>query len=265
MEKAMFVIEPQDVRSNAVARGVDPEDLLVPDAVVITFNRSIIGEFARLCNLCDWDWQATKYMPYGSPQTCMKGEHDEMELALFVPPMGASPIAAFCDELIAYGARTILLLCASWSLGEEYLQKGQIHLPSFAVGMDGTSFHYGNTTFRVDADPTTLEILTGLLDEEGVVWKQGGVGCCEAFYRITREMVEDYRKQGCLSMENGEVAALYSLAKSRGIHAGVLLQPYLDLERGIDLSYVDEKYHETCIEQARIALKALRKFHEVNA
>ena len=104
--------------------------------------------------------------------------------------------------------------------------------------------------------------MTNLLDTERVDWKQGGVGCCEAFYRITREMVEHYREQGCLSMENGEVAALYSLANSRTIHAGVFLQPYLDLERGPDLSYIDEKYRETCIKQARIALKVLQRLIE---
>lgn len=261
----MFMIRPQDVKDNAVARGASAEALAVPETVIITFNRPIMGELTRLCNLEVWDWGAAKYLPYGSPQSCLKGKRDEVELALFVPPMGASPIAAFCDELIVFGAKTIFLLCASWSLGEEYLRKGQIHVPSYAVGVDGTSCHYGNTGYKIEAEPKGFSALVHVLGREGVEWKQGGVGCCEAFYRITREMVEDYRKQGCLSMENGEVAALYSLAQLRGIHAGVLLQPYIDLERGLDVSYVDEKYQETCIKQARIAIKALKRLHETDA
>lgn len=56
------------------------------------------------------------------------------------------------------------------------------------------------------------------------------MGCCEAFYRITPELADEFREQGCLSMENGETAALYSLAKERDIPIGVLLQPYIDLE-----------------------------------
>jgi uridine phosphorylase len=258
----MFMIKPQDVKNNAVARGARPEELVVPGAVILTFNRPIIGELTRLANLKNWDWVATKYMPYASPHTCLRGACGEIELAVYVPPMGASPIAAFCDELITYGAKSILLLCASWSLGEEYLKRGQIHVPSFAAGMDGTSYYYGNTGFRVEADLEILDILADLLKTEGIDWKQGGVGCCEAFYRITREMVEEYRKEKCLSMDNGEVAALYSLAQIRGIHTGVLLQPYIDLERGIDLSYVDEEYQETCIRQAAIALKVLKKLIE---
>ncbi len=259
----MFMIKPQDVRDSALARGVSPETLAVPGAVILTFNRPIITELTRSCDLEDWDWGGRKYTPYSSPLTCLKGAFEGTELAVFVPPMGASPVAAFCDELIVYGARTIFLLCASWSLGKEYLRRGQIQVPTFAVGMDGTSCHYGNTEFRVDADTKILETLSKTLRSNGVDWKMGGAGCCEAIYCITREMVANYRQQGCLSMENGEVAALYSLAKLRGINAGVLLQPYIDLERGYDPSYIDEEYQDACKRQARVALKALKRLYEL--
>jgi uridine phosphorylase len=265
MEEAMFMINPEDVKNNAVARGVSPEALEVPEFVILTFNRPIIGELTRLCNLKNWEWEASKYTPYSTPHTCLKGEFDEIGLAIFVPPMGASPIAAFCEELIVYGARNIFLLCASWSLGDRYLEKGQIHVPSFAIGLDGTSYHYGNTKFRIDAEPSTHSLLIEALKTGDANWKQGGVGCCEAFYRITHAMVDDYRKSGCLSIENGEVAVLYSLASLRKIHVGVLLQPYIDLERGLDLSYIDSRYPETCKVQAHIALKVLKKLYKLQA
>jgi uridine phosphorylase len=259
----MFMIKPEDFRDNALASGISPEALEVPEAVILTFNRPIMGELTKLCNLRDWDWQVGRCAPYSSAQTYLKGKFDNMEVAAFIPPMGASPIAAFCEELIVCGARTILLLCASWSLGNRYLKKGQIHVPSFAVGLDGTSYHYGNTKYRIDAEPVTYSILIDVLKTEDVDWKQGGVGCCEAFYRITREMVDDYQKGGCLSMENGEVAVLYTLASVRKIRVGVLLQPYIDLERSFDLSYINSKYPETCSIQARIALKALKKLDKL--
>ena len=190
----MFIIKPEDVRDNAVARGVSPEALEVSESVILTFNRRIVGELTRLCNLSAWDWQASKYAPYSSAQTYLKGKFDNIEVAVFIPPMGASPIAAFSEELIVHGARIIFLLCASWSLGDRYLKKGQIQVPSFAIGFDGTSYHYGNTEYRIDAEPVTYNILIEALKAANVDWKQGGVGCCEAFYRITREMVDDYRK-----------------------------------------------------------------------
>jgi uridine phosphorylase len=178
--------------------------------------------------------------------------------------MGASPIAAFCEVLISFGAQDILLLCASWSLGDAYLRKGQIHVPNFAVGLDGTSCHYGNDEFNVKAESLGFKTITDALTRSHVDWKEGGVGCCEAFYRITHEMIDDYRGRGCLSMENGEVASLYSLAEVHGIHVGILLQPYIDLEQGLDLSYTDEKYEETCRTQARIAIEALKILSQLN-
>jgi uridine phosphorylase len=254
LEEYTFIINPEDVRNSARVAGIRSEVLEIPDNVIITFNRPIIEELTKICRLKEWDWEAKKFTPYSAAQKCMKGVCGDVEIAVFVPPMGASSLAAFCEELIVYGARCIFLLCASWSLGEEYLRKGQIHVPDFAVGMDGTSYHYGNTRHRVDADPKTLEILKDVLTSEGVDWKQGGVGCCEAFYRITREMLDSYRKQGCLSMENGEVATLYALARLRRINAGVLLQ-----------SYTDNKYAETCVSQARTAVKAMSRISSAGA
>jgi len=260
----MYMVNPQDPVNQARAAGVEANELAVPEAVVLTFNRPIIKELTDICHLRDWDWKIRGHSPYGSPIECRRGAFELMDIAVFVPPMGASPVAAFCEELIACGARIIFLVCASWSLGEKYLRKGQIHLPSFAAGMDGTSYHYGNTGFRVDAEPQMLEILTGVLKSEGADWKQGGVGCCEAFYRITREMLDNFRQQGCLSMENGEVAALYSLAKLRGIHAGVLLQPYIDLEHGLSPDYTGQMYENTCRAQARAALKAINQIRSTH-
>jgi uridine phosphorylase len=257
MEEAMFMINPEDVRDNAIANGLNPKAIQVPGAVLLTFNRPIVDVLSELCNLKDWDWEARKFTPYCTAQKCMKGAYGELEIAVFVPPMGASPLAAFCEELVYFGARRIFLLCASWSLGEKYLKKGQIHLPNFAIGLDGTSYHYDNDEFMVSAEPGILNALEIALERSGADWRRGGVGCCEALYRITPEMVADYQKKGCLSMENGEVAALYSIAKTHEIRAGVLLQPYIDLEKGYDSSYTGEKYEETCRLQALVAVKTL--------
>jgi uridine phosphorylase len=264
MEEATFIIKPDDVRNNATAHGAELEALKVPENVILTFNQPIVEELTRLCNLQNWDWEGRKHCPYSSPRECWKVRFGHKELCVFIPPMGASAIAAFCEELICYGARHIFLLCASWSLGDRYLKKGQIHVPSFAVGLDGTSCHYGNTKYRIDAEPEAFKILIDVLKAEGVDWKPGGVGCCEAFYRITPEMVDDYRKQGCLSMENGEVAVLYTLARLHKTHTGVLLQPYIDLEQGLNFSYMDKEYKETCRIQARIALEALKMLYKTN-
>jgi uridine phosphorylase len=254
----MFLINPDDVEKEALAQGASRAELEVPPLVFLTFNRPVVEELTRLCELEEWEWPAARFTPYSPPNNSWRGKFDQEDIAVFVPSMGGSPLIAFCEELVHYGARVIFLLCASWGLGKSYLDEGVIHLPSFAVGMDGTSPHYGNHDRRAVAGPRAFKALAFGLDKVGAVWKEGGVGSCEAFYRITPELADEFREQGCLSMENGEVAALYSLAKERDIPIGVLLQPYIDLEGGWRISYMGQKYAESGRLQAQAAIEAAR-------
>jgi uridine phosphorylase len=253
----MYLITPRDVETEALACGIERSALEVPRLIFLTFNQAVTEELTAFYHMEEWEWPAALFSPAFSPLfKGWRGKIDDEEIAAFVPPMGASTLVSFCEELIHYGARVIFLLCASWGLGKEYLAEGEIHLPSFAVGIDGTTPHYGNTTGRVEAEPRALAALAAALDQVGAKWKQGGVGSCEAFYRITPALADQFRQQGCLSMENGETAALFALARARGIPIGVLLQPYIDLEQGWSLSYMGERYRETGRLQVRAAVRA---------
>ena len=75
--------------------------------------RGIVEELKKIGGLQDWDWKGREYSPYSSSQKSWKGRVNDCELCVFVPPMGASPITAFCEELICFGAQRIFLLCAS--------------------------------------------------------------------------------------------------------------------------------------------------------
>jgi len=255
----MYLVNLIDVEREALAQGAAPSELEVPRLVFLTFNRSVVEELSKLCQLQEREWAAAGFTPaYTPPHKSWRGKLDQEDIHVFIPPMGASTLVSFCEELIHYGAQAIFLLCASWGLGKKHLDEGEIHLPSFAVGMDATSPSYGNRDWRVEAEPRAFKALAAGLDKVGAVWKEGGVGCCEAFYRITPEMAEDFRRQGCLSMENGETAALYSLARERNVPIGVLLQPYIDLERGWSLSYMGDKYAQSGRLQVRAALDAAK-------
>lgn len=256
----MYALNPQDIEKEAKSQGVTRSELRVPSSIILTFNRAIVEELNKLCNnLKKWKWKGEMFSPYSSSRKSFKGLINNLyDIAVFMPPMGASPLVAFSEELIQFGAKQIILVCASWGLGEKYLSKGQIHLPSFAIGIDGTSVHYKNKNWKVKKEPLAFNALTTALGRMNANWKEGGVGACEAIYRITPDLMDDFRKQGCLSMENGEVAALFSLANVKKIPIGVLLQPYIDLEKGWGISYLDKDYIETCKVQARVAVDALK-------
>ncbi|NHJ12979.1 MAG: hypothetical protein EAX95_04845 [Candidatus Thorarchaeota archaeon] len=254
----MFLISPEQIRKEAELQGVPKSQLGAPRVAILTFNKAILDEIRNQCGMQEWQWAGWRFSPYSAPSVSLVGFLDDIEVALVVPPMGASPLTALCHELIHFGTRALFLLCASWSLGPEYLNKGEIHLPTSALGIDGTSIHYGSPDGEIENESRAFEALAQVLDEISTAWKQGPVGSCEAIYRVTPELAMDYRNRGCLSMENGEAAALYSLARVTGTAIGVLFQPYIDLTKGWSASYMDAVYLETCRIQAKAALRAVR-------
>jgi uridine phosphorylase len=256
----VYLITPADVEREALLQGIDRVTLEVPRLILLTFNQSVVQELTQLALMEEWEWPAARFSPATSaPSKSWRGHIDGEPIAVFVPPMGPSTLTSFCEELIHYGARVIFLLCASWGLGPSRLAEGDIHLPSFAVGIDGTSPHYGNDGWRVEAEPRAFKALAAALHDLKATWKEGGVGSCEAFYRITPALADRFRGQGCLSMENGETAALFALARAHEIPIGVLLQPYMDLEKGWSISYMGEKYGRSGKVQARAAVAASAK------
>jgi len=255
----MFVLDPSDVEREAQNHGEEVSKLRVSSRVILTFNHPVYEKLKTTCGLKETEWILGKYSPYCKPKKVFLGEHESSPIHVIVPQMGASAITALCEELIYFGAKAILLMCGSWSLGVEYLAPGEIHVPSFAFGVDGTSPWYGKQSPNIDAPRSPLKVLRESLEKLGQSWKTGGVASHEAIYRISKDDVERFRRKGCLSMENGETAALFSLAHQKSIPIGVLLQPYLDLIEGWSLEYMGDLYEQAGENQAIAALDALEK------
>ncbi|MFX0124923.1 MAG: hypothetical protein ACFFAE_14930 [Candidatus Hodarchaeota archaeon] len=254
----MYKLNPSDIKKSVEMQGLSLEELIVPDSIILTFSHTILDYLMRKKDFQVWKWKGEDFSPYTRSQKALKLINKyKCPIACFLPSMGASPLIAFCEELIYFGAKRIILICATWSLGEKYLPKGVFHLPNFAFGIDGTSFHYGNQEGRIRSESHAYNSLKMILEDNRVKWKEGGVGSCEAVYRITHEMVEKYRTLGCLSMDNGEIASLFALAKEYQIPIGVLVHPYLNLDKGWIPSYIDQIYINTCKKQADIALRML--------
>ena len=161
------------------------------------------------------------------------------------------------------GVQAIFLVCAAWSL-EPPVQFGDLIVPAFSVGPDGTSIHYGNTSGYVSADPAVVEALAAACRERGATVHVGGNATCEALYRITTEMTEEFRRRGCLCMDNGEASTLFALARTLNIRGGVLFQPYVELAQGWNPAWLrDERYRDACRLQAEIVLEASTRLRQL--
>ena len=249
------LITPEQTIAAAKAAGASDDDLGLSGVAILTFNRGIVERLGELCDLEDGSWVGPHVHPYAGPRVVKRGGREGLEVMVLVPSMGASPLACTVEDLIAGGIDAAFLVCAAWSLGSP-VAFGDVLVPSFAVGSDGTSIHYGNSAERVDANPAVVAALADAGRERGATVHVGGNASCEALYRITPEMVEGFRDRGCLSMENGEAATLFAVCRTFGIPSGALFQPYIDLKRGWDPNLLDDRYRETCRLQGDVVLDA---------
>jgi len=242
-----FVITPGSVSRSDGLRSCD--------VAVLTFNAPIVEALRDLCSARPIVWIDPRSHPYAAPSIVLRGTYRGLAIAVVVPPMGASPLSCVVEDLAFSGVSVVFLACGAWSLGPP-VRFGDLIAPSFCVGLDGTSIHYGNRAGRVEGDRDLVAALTAAARARHRSIHVGGNAACEALYRIDRDMIERFRARGCVCMENGEASTLFAVGRTSGVAAGALFQPYIDLSRGWDPSRLGASYEATCRAQAEIVLDA---------
>lgn len=148
-------------------------------------------------------------------------EHAGMSLAFFQPGLGAPLSAAFLEEVIEGGARTIVACGGCGALSAD-LALGHVVVVSSALRDEGTSFHYEPPSRILEADGDVVARLEGLLAARGVPYRTGRTWSTDGFYRETRARVARRREEGCITVEM-EASALIAVARFRGVRFGQLL------------------------------------------
>ncbi|MGA9349565.1 MAG: hypothetical protein WBW48_12300 [Anaerolineae bacterium] len=252
----MGLITPEQTLSVARQAGLGDEALKLSGVAVLTFSKSVVDRLDELCALEDVEWISSFHHPYAAAHIVKRGKFDGLDVTVLVPPMGASPLACIVEDLAACGVQAVFLVCAAWALGPP-VQFGDLIVPTFSIGPDGTSIHYGNTSDHVSTAPVAVEALAMACRERGATVHVGGNATCEALYRITPEMAEEFRRRGCLCMDNGEASTLFALTCTLNILGGVLFQPYIELAQGWDPARLrDVRYRDACLFQAEVVLEA---------
>ena len=252
----MNLITPPQVQSAARQAGLSDEELKMAGMAVLTFSKAVIDRMEERCLMSDVEWLSASHHPYAAPHIVKRGMFQGLGVTVLVPPMGASPLACIIEDLIASGIDAVFLVCASWSLGPP-IQFGDLVIPAFSVGPDGVSIHYGSHEGEIEADPEVVDVLIGACRAMGAQHHVGGNGTCEALYRITPQMAEGFRGDGCLCMDNGEANTLIAATRKFDVIGGVLFQPYIDLTSGWDPTVLTaDPYRKACRLQADVVLEA---------
>jgi uridine phosphorylase len=189
----------------------------IPDAAVLCFFSEVIESLAASGQARVVGELRAEHGRH--PIYAVQGE--TRETAVLHPGVGAPLAAAFLEETIALGARTVVACGGAGAVARE-LVLGRIVVPHVAVRDEGTSFHYLAPSREVEADPAGVEAARRLLDARGVNHVVGKTWTTDAIYRETTSRIARRRAEGCITVEM-EAAAFFAVARFRGIRFAQLL------------------------------------------
>ena len=197
------------------ARLIRPMDL--PEHAVACFFQEVLAGLVKYAGarvLCQLRSEIAKYPIY-------ELELNGRLLTVFHPGAGAPLAASFLEEVIALGCRKFIA-CGGAGVLESALALGHPIVVSAAVRDEGTSYHYLPPAREVEADPAGVAALEATLRATKVEYLLGKTWTTDAVYRETPEKIRRRRAEGCLTVEM-EAAALFAVARFRGVHFGQLL------------------------------------------
>lgn len=173
-------------------------------------------------------------------------------------PIGAPRAVAVLEELVALGARTILIAGAIGSL-QPHVEVGHYVIPSEAVREEGTSYHYAPAEQSALAHgPATLALAEAAHNGIGQV-HQGCVWTTDAPYREFAGKVQAYASKDVLGVDM-ETSALMIAAAFRGVDLGLILT-VSDLVHRRDWPNIfgTDEYRANCTTMAAIVVQAAKQ------
>lgn len=135
--------------------------------------------------------------------------------AMYKARLGAPACVGCFEDLIAYGAKRIILLGNCGVLDRNIADCGII-IPTAALRDEGTSYHYAPPSDMIEVNRKYREEFKAVCDEFGYPYIEGITWTTDAFFRETRDKVERRKAAGAVSVEM-ECAAMQAMCDFRGV------------------------------------------------
>ena len=183
------------------------------------------------------------------------------QLTICSTGIGAPSAAIAAEELHAVGVETLIRVGTCGALQSD-IEIGDMIVATGAAKDEGTTRRYEAETVPAVPAYDVLSALVGTARERSETVHVGPVATDDAFYAETAAYVADWEAAGLLAVEM-EAAALFSLARRKGMRAGAICTVDGNLVEGTQKGDTDE---EELPEKARnnvgraieIALEATR-------
>ncbi len=178
-----------------------------PETVIATFEEKSIGIL-----LNGWETRVAAVLCGGRDIPVYAVSHNGRELGVVQTIIGGAATAALVEELLALGAKRLLLYGACGVL-DASLTAGRLIIPCAAYRDEGTSYHYLPPADYVDIP--TARRLGEIFDELNLPYVKGRVWTTDALYRETRANADRRRGDGCIAVDM-ECASAMAVGRFRG-------------------------------------------------
>lgn len=142
-------------------------------------------------------------------------EYKGKKFAFYKARMGAPACVSGFEDMIAFGAKRILLL-GNCGVLDANIQDCGIIIPTRAIRDEGASYHYAPASDYIDMNHRYVKEFKEVCDQYGYPYIEGTTWTTDAFYRETPAKVAARKEMGAVCVEM-ECAALQALADFRGI------------------------------------------------
>ena len=213
------------------------------------------GRVDRIAAMCDESELVAENREY----RVVNVTYDDRELTLCSTGIGCPSAAIAVEELANVGVETFVRVGTTGAL-QEGIEIGDMVVATGAAKDEGTTKRYESETVPAVPDYDVLSALVDAAEANGEDVHVGPIASDDAFYAETDAYVEDWEAAGLLSVEM-EAAALFTLARRKGLRAGAICTVDGNLVEGTQKGETDdeelpEKARDNVERAIRISLDA---------
>jgi uridine phosphorylase len=174
------------------------------------------GRVERIVEHCD----AVEELARNREYYLCNAEYEGVPLTVCSTGVGSPSAAIALEELAAVGVDTVIRPGTTGAL-QAGIEIGDMVVATGAAKEEGTTKRYERVEYPAVPDFAVTRALVDAAADAGETVHRGPIVTDDAFYAETDEYVDDWEAAGLLAVEM-EAAALFSLARRKGLRAGAV-------------------------------------------
>jgi uridine phosphorylase len=193
------------------------------------------GRVDRIAGLCDSSELVSENREY----KLVNAAYEETDLTICSTGIGCPSAAIAIEELERVGVETVMRVGTTGALQRE-IEIGDMIVATGAAKDEGTTKRYESVTVPAVPDYQVLSALVESAETKDEEIHVGPIASDDAFYAETDEYVQRWEDAGVLSVEM-EAAAVFTLARRKGMAAGAICTVDGNLVRGTQKGETDDE------------------------